>query len=1030
MTPVRKKPVPPRPDMEIEEVVGKRDEGKGNQAGSGFETDSAAVNRRRLLKGKGKEVRTKKSAFEKLPREIIQQILYTADPNTFDSLTLLNSDWHRASRSALLYTHQLRKCGITNTPDEPTEDSLPGLIRLFTAEARRGLFESLLRPAVTEIQLLCSATSSSAAFPGGEAFRFSFSSRGTHLLAFNSTRIFVIYLSSREVKVKRELKISRRPVTADILDDGSVLAILSSNDLVSLYDLREEKAKYIRCLPLENAPRAIALSPGAEVLSAAYNAGIEVYSLLPEAAPTDRRAVDCDPVDSLAFSSDGTILLGTTLNNKSPTTVIVSAQHFSTDMPVEGLAQLWTTQVLFPRSSRDSSHASLLPEDDAKDENTWTFTYDRVYEMFRAVRVDDLRNGHTYFAGPNDENRGVIAPVTLPAPTADGRMVAAGFGGGKIWLHGIPERLELPVETGSDSSVPSTPERSDSIGGSNQRGQLGTIVVPQWQVLCDKMRNVFRCGREIGEVPGLSEVRFVKSSEGTERLVAVAGGGVDALFGESGGETFEAIGGGRVILYDFGRGPRAGEKTVISIEIGDGIQGPVETLQEEIRALEVEVDIVRRRTVAQRRQNDRRQRSVMPLQTTAPGPNTDAPQIPRTSPASAPLVRRAPPITPSNDETHEFLDLPYSHGDPRSRTSLNRAATAARNVPQTVDRNRYHRVVGPDGRPLPQNHVLLRGPREEEWIPPPPPYTPRNDHAPPLPPHLLQSLQGLPRTGTAPPDAPPQQSRGVLERTRNTLGNTVDTIMRRQSVFRLNLSNSSTASMATIPPPPPIPQLAVPQPPQNRFADIGSSRSAPVSPMIGRPTSPQERHFFGSAYAENQYLQQQQPQPQRHQPQSSSSLLRRGSAGDVLTHPPITPDPAYEAQRQNLQLSLRTGGQTRHDQTLTPEPIHARNSPQYRPPPTRRPSPARRRTQLDETYTTADPPTVAPDEGRRTSNRGSGRQSASGRTSGGGGGSGSVRRNPSRAERSAARNVRDARRRRQERLLEQERQKGGSCVIM
>ena len=176
----------------------------------------------------------------------------------------------------------------------------------------------------------------------------------------------------------------------------------------------------------------------------------ELFETILRPSVTDCRAVNCDTVDALAFSPDCTILLGTTLHPASPTTtVIVSAQHFSTDMPVEGLAQLWTTQVLFPRSSRDSSHASLLPGDDAAaagEAAAWTFTYDRTYDAFRAVRVDDLRSGHACFAGPTDDDARsrATAPTTLPSASRDGSLVAASFGGGQVWVYGIPGKLDLP----------------------------------------------------------------------------------------------------------------------------------------------------------------------------------------------------------------------------------------------------------------------------------------------------------------------------------------------------------------------------------------------------------------------------------------------------------------------------------------------------------------------------------------------------------------------------------------------------------
>lgn len=907
--------------------------------------------------------------------------------------------------------------------------------------ARRALFDSMLRPKVTEIQLICQASSSAAAFPGGEAFRFEFSPRGTHLLALSSSRIFVLDLSAEEVCVKRELKVGRRPVAAAIVDDGSVFAVLGSNQTVALYDLTSKKARLMKSIPLENAPRTIALSPGAEVLGAAYNGGIEVYSLHPDALPTDRRAVNCDPVDTLAFSADGAILVGTTLNCRTPTTVMVSAQHFSTDLPVEGLAQLWTTQVLFPRSSRDSSHASLLPEED--DENTWTITYDRVWQMFRAVRVDDLRNGHTYFTGPRDSQTGsATPPTTLPAPTRDGRMVAAGFGG-KVWVYGIPSTLEPPLDDRSQDGGASsgTPSRSNSTSGRTTTswvsGQLGTIAMPQWQVLSDNNRNVNIGGREIGELCSLSGIKFVRCANGTERLVAVAGGGVDSMLGEGGEEEFVAIGGGRVILYDFGRTPREHSTTKISIEIGDGIQGPVETLEEQQNDIEVEVDIVRRRTVAQKKDNDRRRNmrhhhsgsesSVGASNFIPSTPNIPAgflsPAPPRTGPAPSPRRQR----TFDEETSSEAIDLPYSQGEPRSRTAIFRAAEAARHIPHS---SRYLHVVGPDGRPIPQNQPVQETRNEDgsAWVPPPPPYTPRDDGAPPLPQHLLATLQGPPRISELydlNTDSSSNHSTTTLQRTRATLENTIDTLMRRPSVFRPTPSMNPN-------------NLGIH--PSYSTGDISQSRSAPVSPAVS--TLP---HIFNgphtgpppeSAYAANQ-----------RRFDSDLSHYRRGSAGDAPHIPDVPPIPRMYrevsepisrqyAQRQPSTLAYQHG---------VPPPSHpppqmrpqaqqygntlslgqpSRDSPNYRAMPTRRPAPARSPSRrrvgaLQETY--AAVPLAVTSENRR--GPGSARGSVRGSTRSIGGS-----RRVTRAERSARINVSEARRRKRERVVGEE-GKGPSCVI-
>lgn len=961
------------------------------------------------------------------------RILYAADPDTFDSLTLLNSSWHQASRDPRLYAYQIAECGCPALPSSEIDDArLPLLIRTFAGLARRELFETLLRPRVTEIQLVCSASSSAAAFPGGEPFRFEFSAKGTHLLALSSNRIFVLDLSKRRVQVTRELKISKRPVTATILDDGSVLAVLSSNHHVTLYDLRGEKAKYIRSLPLDNEPRTIALSPGAEVLGAAIDGGIEVYSLGEDALPTDRRAVNCDTVDSLAFSADGTILLGTTLSTKDPTTVILSAQHFSIDMPCDTLAQLWTTQVLFPRSSRDSSHACLLPERQDEEGNSWTFTYDRVYETFRAVRVDDLRNGHTYFTGPSSESDGAIAPVTLPASTNDGGMVATGFGDGKLWLYGLPSALE-PGELSDGTSPASTPERSNSnaSGWSNrERSNSNLYMMPQWQALRDKMRNVFVPGREIGQVDGLAGVKFVRGEDGNERLVAVAGGGVDDTLGENGEEEFVAIGGGRVILYELGRSPRNGERTVISVEIGDGVQGPVETLAEEDRDIQDEVDIVRRRTVAMRRQTDRRQ-TVMQQQPNngRASPRSDSPSpatpghrnhntaTPTTGVGAATTdpspLRRQTMFLPGEEDSDGAgdleVDMPYTPGAPRSRQTLDRVATVSRRI---LPQHRYANVVGPDGRPLPANHSSgPRGQLEDDWVPPPPPYTPSSANDPPLPPLLVWSMQGPPRPEVIQQDqqlaadrSPPRpRAPTPLERTRSTFESVGDAI-RRRTVFgsRLHLStyfNLSTTDITT--------------------TTAESPRSAPVTPAAGEVhsveipwASARSPHRVGS---------------------SEPPVQRRGSAGDILNMPQSESQPLNysrphrrsASRLSNFSYNEPAAPAPGPDMYIPPVPAipqHHLEQAAAVPPPQRTllSAAAHRRPQLQlhETYATSGTPPSS-----NTPSRASNARRRSGVP-----GSGSVRRHPSRAERSAAANMRNARKQRGRRDGNEDDGKG--CSIM
>ncbi|OTB14433.1 hypothetical protein K445DRAFT_62999 [Daldinia sp. EC12] len=688
------------------------------------------------------------SAFDQLPDEIIEQILQLTDPDSFASLVLLNSKWRRVSQQAYLYAHHLLRCesyGSSHAVPPVAKldnDTLPKLRRLFAREVKRNLFEAYLRPKTTTIRLVSNCIGSSSA-PGGEGMQFSSSPRGHHLLAYNSSRIFVLDVREPELAVKREFKILRRPAAACILDNGSLLAVLSTDMQVDLYDLGKVPPRRTQSLILDHAPRAIALSPCGSVLAAAYEGGIEVSSISPGALPTDRRAVKCDGVDSLAFSFDGTQLLGTTTTSYTPNTVILTAPYYDPGNQLSeenNISALWTTSILFPNTSRDCSHAALLQESGSM-EATWAFAYDRSFETFRAVRIDDLRNGTTYFTGPapSSPSPGPLLPCTLPAANYHGDLVSAGFEGRDVWLYGVPEDLEAVPEgnhaTTSDSNGPPPLNRMNS--GVSARSSIRLQEadggrVPQWQILCDKYRNTFVCGRKIAELCGVSHMKWVSGFGGTslqERLIVAARGVMPPkLVTEEDGIDF--VDGGRIRILDFDYNLEDGEEKEITIEVG---ANEPEVLEEEHRDIDTEVAIVRRRTVAQRRGN---RASVMTMATptsrqvdallrpsTSHNDDLEDPLVPRPM-ATARTTPHAAVLEETEDvsmeEAQEALDAPYAHANPRSGTTLRRAATAAavnrrRNPQPVAGRVEYRRADGRAEHPHESD--------ADNWVPPPPPYS-------------------------------------------------------------------------------------------------------------------------------------------------------------------------------------------------------------------------------------------------------------------------------------------------------------------
>ncbi|KJZ73684.1 hypothetical protein HIM_07017 [Hirsutella minnesotensis 3608] len=690
--------------------------------------------------------------FDRLPDEIIEQILLSTDPNGFASLVLVNSKWRAVSQRPHLYLHHLRRCPsflsnhATLPPPEP--QSLRRLRHLFVREVKRSLFDAYLRPTKTVVKLVSRSISSSSC-PGGEGMQYSASLRGHKLLAYNSSRIYLIDLRSRDLLAQREFKIMRRPLTACVTDDAGLLAVLSTEVQVDLYDLQSTPPKRKQSLALDNVPRTIALSSCGTVLAAAYDGGIEVTSLDPSTVSTDRRAVKCDGVDALAFSLDGLQLLGTTTHSASPSTVVLTAPYYDPGslLTDSNLSSMWTTSILFPNTSRDCSHAILLPRDGDEGEAEWTFTYDRSFETFRAVRLDDLRNGTTYFTGPLPEptSQSKLLPCTLPASTANGELVSAGFSGNEIWIYGVPGDLDVVPEPATSQDNPSEPvasgRQSATTPGlsrypSSRTHDSDKERVPQWQILCDKLRNNFISGCKIAEVADAKNVKWVSDfadSTDIERLVVTARG-VSGPGLATEDEEVDFADGGRIVLLDFEYGVANGTDREVVIEVGN--EQP-ETLEEKKRDIATEVALVRRRTVAQRPTARSSVSRIVTSNTPIDLPslsipaadaagNVDGdPLVPRVMGKSPMMrVRATTEAIEGSDELSvdelEALDAPYAHASPRSGTTLRRAATAV-----AANRRLHPRTA--DGRPIQYRRADGRAehPHESDadnWEPPPPPY--------------------------------------------------------------------------------------------------------------------------------------------------------------------------------------------------------------------------------------------------------------------------------------------------------------------
>ena len=223
------------------------------------------------------------------------------------------------------------------------------------------------------------------------------------------------------------------------------------------------------------------------------------------------------------------------------------------------------------------------------------------------------------------------------------------------------------------------------------------------------------------------------------------------------------------------------------------------------------------------------------------------------------------------EEAQEALDGPYSHSDPRSRTTLHRAATSAANsrrsdLPQR-SRMGEARPVVPPVPVLPLTSQGLRGtppgeiPHESDadnWVPPPPPYVP--DAVRPLPEDLRRTL--LPRVAAARPvssNEPPRAPRGAsrftrdaLQRTRSTFERATISLRGRRSDGRLRSGSDAAPFVSPVSTEhssarQPMPSRTnVPWNPHSSVHEQPFSGTLPSLPPTSRVTSDSQRSAFST----------------------------------------------------------------------------------------------------------------------------------------------------------------------------------------
>src|SRR5436190_4265351 len=254
---------------------------------------------------------------------------------------------------------------------------------------------------------------------------------------------------------------------------------------------------------------------------------------------------------------------------------------------------------------------------------------------------------------------------------------------------------------------------------------------------------------------GFSHSR-ASGSQDPRRLVAVAPGGVTSSFADLGQENLP-VDAGRIVVFDFERSPRNGETVEMTIEVGEVEPQP---LLEPNSDLAVEVELERRRTVINRRGGLGRSRnSTVGRSATAVrhlhGPMASATGLQRESHSQP-----SSPVNAEIEDNPQGFDNPYSNAQPRSRDTLSRAATAA-----AVNRGR-HRFQNAGYAPTggTRGQVIPHESDADNWVPPPPPYTPDPDVE--LPEQLRRTL--LPRRTEFVPQVSNTSPRHRLQRSQTT----------------------------------------------------------------------------------------------------------------------------------------------------------------------------------------------------------------------------------------------------------------------
>lgn len=555
-------------------------------------------------------------------------------------------------------------------------------------------------PALTVLELV-SNTASSSALP--DAFDFNVSRKGNFVAVYSSSNIWLVKTTQLPRLWARTLQVKRKPVAIDITDDGFLLAVLSRPSQLDLYEIHGEQDRQIkkrRTVSLVHEAESVVISPDGLIIITGNKFGIEVVAIGTGAPETARRTLTGPVGDTLEFSDDGRTLLITSYARKSAhSSLYVLPDLFDGPLNEEGVPipespdTLWTRSMLFPESAKIARQATLLPDADTghvselfafnSQEDTWGI-YDTATQRFTQRKM--------FLPDQQRWTRSEFVDDAMPAVSPNADLAAVSLrmrGTTSIWIYQVPE-WDFQSTAKSDHSpiqpcfcIPILSDGPDT-----------------YQEIC--------------------VLRWVTINSQVQRLIAVGNSSTASADEDPGASAGSK---GVIIVLDFDKSKPAGSAVPRPTKIGYDLDPlcPGEMLPEGSIDFEREVELVRTRTLAQRRAQDANSSGSRRNSRIGSTPVRARTSVTRERPAS--IRRPTDEDELTAEEAQAAFEMPYDNQQPRSQMSLARAATVAAVSPA----NRRHLRALPF-RPLEYRRAdgMREMPHESDadnWVPPPPAYT-------------------------------------------------------------------------------------------------------------------------------------------------------------------------------------------------------------------------------------------------------------------------------------------------------------------